>query len=144
MITTARRRTVFLVACALFVALVGSGCTKNDEARQLTELMNQARRERGLAPLVFEARLIGKAQSWAEQMATTGWVRHSVLRQNVGAGWVRLAENVGVASSVEEANQLMMNSAPHRAAILDSGYSRVGTGVAVVGRKYYFVAVFGS
>lgn len=141
-----RRRSwsLLVVACALVVALLGTGCAKNDEANRLAQAVNDARRALGREPLIFDGELVDKAQAWADEMARTGWVRHSVLRQNVGSHWSGLAENVGVAKSIEEAHRLTMGSASHRAAVLNSRYTRVGTGVAIVGNKYYFVEVFGG
>lgn len=139
-----RYRSTLVVVCALLIALLGSSCARNDEANRLAQQLNDARRARGLNPVLFDDRLVDKAQTWAEEMARTAWVRHSVLRQDAGAGWSRLGENVGVAASVEEAHRLTMDSPAHRAAVLDGGYTRVGTGVAVVGNKYYFVEVFGA
>lgn len=138
-----RYRSAIVVVCALVLAMLGSGCAKNEEATRLAQQINAARRANGLNPVLFDDRLVEKAQAWAEEMARSGSVRHSLLRQGVGSGWARLAENVGVARSVEEAHQLTMGSPSHRAAVLDRGYTRVGTGVAVVGDKYYFVEVLG-
>lgn len=138
-----RYRSALLVVCALAMVMLGSSCAKNQESMRLAQQLNDARRANGLNPVLFDDRLVDKAQAWADEMARSGSIRHSVLREGVGAGWSRLAENVGVAVSVEEAHQLTMNSPSHRAAVLDRGYTRVGTGVAVVGNKYYFVEVFG-
>lgn len=141
---TRRNSAVVAVVCTLLMALIGTGCVKNDEALRLAKAVNDARQKNRLAPLVFDMRLVEKAQSWADEMARSGNVRHSVLSKDVGTGWVRLAENVGQAASVEEAHELTMASPSHRAAVLGGGYTRLGVGVTVVGNKYYFVEVFGS
>lgn len=138
------RRWPALAALALVLALVGASCTKNAEALQAAGFVNDSRKAAGLAPLEFDQRLIDKAQAWAETMASRGGISHSNLGEGVGGGWRRLGENVGFAYSVEEAHRLFMGSSSHRASIMNPGYTKVGTGVAISGDKYYVVQVFGA
>ena len=72
-----------------------------------------------------------KAQAWADQLSRQGYLSHSRLTDgNWSTSWTKLGENVGYAWSLEQAQSAFMNSAPHRANILDRNYNKVGTGVA--------------
>jgi uncharacterized protein YkwD len=133
-----------MAAVVLFMALVGSGCTKNPQAHESAVLVSNERANRRIRPVQLDINLVNKAQSWAEHMARSGRVSHSTLTQGVGTGWRYLGENVGWARSVAEMHSLFMASSAHRAAILDGRYSRYGTGVAVVGGRYYVVQVYGG
>jgi len=138
-----RRSSVVVAAIALVLALVASGCTKNAQAAESARLINNERARRGMRELALDINLVNKAQAWAEQMARSGKVSHSVLRQ-VNGRWTYLAENVGWARSPGEMHSLFMKSAAHRASILSGRYTKVGTGVAVRGGRHYVVQVFGG
>jgi uncharacterized protein YkwD len=138
-----RRTSVVITAVALALALVAGGCTKNAQATESARLVNNERARRGLRHLALDVNLVNKAQAWAEHMARSGKVSHSVLRQ-VNGRWSYLAENVGWARSPGEMHSLFMNSAAHRASILSGRYTKVGTGVAVRNGRHYVVQVFGA
>ena len=53
-----------------------------------------------------------------------------------------LAENVGWARSVEEMHPLFLDSAAHRADMLERRYDRFGIGVAVVDGRFYTAQVY--
>lgn len=137
------RRSALTVAVALVLALVAVGCTKNAEAAQSADLINAERARRGIREAALDIHLVNKAQAWADHMAATGRVSHSVLGQVEGK-WRYLAENVGWARSVGEMHSLFMASSAHRASLLDGKYSRVGTGVAIRNGRYYVVQVYGG
>ncbi|HTN99149.1 MAG TPA: CAP domain-containing protein [Microthrixaceae bacterium] len=143
MSVTSRRWSV-LAALALSLALIGAGCTKNAEAWDSAQLINTERANRGIPGLELDIRLVEKAQAWADTMARRGSVSHSNLRDGVGSGWTRLAENVGWSYSVAQSHKLFMDSPSHRASILNRGYTKFGTGVAISGNKFYVVQVFGA
>ena len=138
-----RRLSVSTVAIALVLALFATACTKNPQAAESAKLVNNERSRRGIRTAQLDPNLVNKAQAWAEHMARSGRVSHSVLGQ-VGGRWKYLAENVGWARSPGEMHALFMNSASHRRSILDGKYSRIGTGVAVRGGRYYVVQVYGG
>lgn len=141
--TRRTRRLSSLVALALVVALVGSACTKNQESWESSQLVNAERQNRGMEGLALDVNLVSKAQAWAEQMARTGQVSHSNLRDGA-PGFRYLGENVGWARSVGEMHSLFMASSSHRATIVSGRYTKVGTGVAIVNGRYYVVQVFGG
>ena len=137
------RRMSVTVAIAMVLALVASGCTKNAQAAESARLINNERARRGMRELALDVNLVNKAQGWAEHMARTGRVSHSVLRQ-VNGHWRYLGENVGWARSPGEMHALFMNSSAHRASILSGRYTKVGTGVAIRNGRHYVVHVFGA
>ena len=136
------RRWPALAALALCVALITASCNMNGEAWESSQLLNGARTDRGLPALALEEVLNEKAQWWANTMAANGSVTHSDLAAGIPAGWTRLGENVGWGRTVQEAHDLFMNSPSHRAAILSSGFTQVGTGVTFSNGRYYVVQVF--
>jgi hypothetical protein len=90
------RRMTVAVAVALVVALLGAGCTKNPQAAESARLINNERTRRGIRTAKLDVHLVNKAQNWAEHMARTGKVSHSVLSAGIGGNtnWRYLAENV--------------------------------------------------
>ncbi len=141
--TRRTRRLSSLVALALVVSLVAAGCTRNQEAWESSQLINNERVNRGLHELTLDVNLVNKAQDWADHMAATGRVSHSNLREGT-AGFRYVGENVGWARSVGEMHSLFMASSSHRASILSGRYDKFGTGVAVVNGRFYVVQVFGN
>lgn len=124
----------------MLVLLVSVGCTRNAEAFESFQLVNQERAAHGLAPLTLDDQLVAKAHDWAAVMASSG-VRHSRLTDGAGSNWTILAENVGRAATVSEMHRLFMASPVHRSNLLDPRMSRIGTGVAVANGQVFVVQV---
>ncbi|MGH9482541.1 MAG: CAP domain-containing protein [Terriglobales bacterium] len=94
------------------------------------------------APLRWNAAAAEVARQHSEQMARAGRLTHtgtdgSNVGQRLaraGVAWTRAGENVAMASTVEQAEALMMHEPPfqhnHRGNILDPGFTEVGIGVA--------------
>jgi len=138
-----RSRRITIAICLMAaLALVGVSCTKNAAAQDSLNRVSDARSARGLRPLGLDDTLVNKAQAWANHMAATRTVSHSVLTAGAGSNWSVLGENVGWARSIAEMQSMFMNSPAHRANILSSRYNRIGTGVAEVNGQYYVVQVF--
>ncbi len=98
---------------------------------ELFALMNADRARRGLAPLTWDQGLADAAQHVSDAMAESGLVAHQDLGAILALGYARAAENVLTAPysvTATSAEYGWMGSAPHRAAILDSGLQRVGIG----------------
>lgn len=130
---------ILLLGGATFVV---TSCLSNSEAVESAALINSERGSSGLGLLAQDSTLTAKAEAWAVKMAAAGRASHSDLSQDSGSNWTKIAENVGRAGSVAEMHRLFMNSAEHRTAILNSGFTRFGTGVAVADGKYFVVQVF--
>jgi uncharacterized protein YkwD len=123
-----RSRVAALTAVvALGVALLVGAC--NPEAYRTSDYINLSRAENGLPPLEFNMMLAMKAQAWTGVMANRGSLSHSDLAADNWGRWQKLGENVGYGWSVESVHHAFMDSAPHRANILDPAFNKVGTGV---------------
>ncbi len=131
-----------LAVALVGLALVAGACTRTPEAQQSFELLNAERTARGLHAVHLDPQLITKAHDWAIQMSRTGRISHSRLTDGAGDNWTVLAENVGQAPNVAEANRLFMNSSVHRSVILDRRMTRVGTGAVVANGRVWVVQVF--
>ena len=95
----------------------------------LHHLLN-ARRAAGKPALATNASLIITAQAWSQHMADTQKLVHRTsLSAGAPAGWRKLGENIGYASSVNGIQTAFMNSAGHKANILDSAFNNVGIGI---------------
>ena len=115
----------------------GSGATGD-----MVQAINQDRGAAGLGGVAWDNQLARLAQSHAQEIAASGSLWHSDLGGWLTspwmAGWRSLGENLIVgppgtnAWSVEDS---WMDSAPHRANILNGGFNRVGVGVTVVPRR---------
>lgn len=112
------------------------------QERQFLELMNEARRSRGLTELVATPAVASVARRWSKTMAADGDLRHN---PNVGdqltIRWTRWGENVGWASNANggdlakltaRLHRGFMDSDGHRANILGA-FNQVGVGVALDG-----------
>lgn len=113
-------------------------------------MVNQQRAQNGLGPLLTDPDLDYAASVWANYLASTGQFIHSSASWRSamisGAGWTFSGENI--AAGYPTASGVMnawMNSAGHRANILNSSYVGVGIGyVYVPGSQYghYWVQIF--
>jgi len=131
-------------------------------ADSVLSLTNQQRANNGLAPLVWDPHLELVAQAHARDMGLRQFFDHvnpdalspaDRLDAVNTAPWTSRAENIfaGIADPVQDSAQLAvtgwMNSAPHRANILDPGLSSLGVGVYYhtgdpAGYRAYFVQLF--
>ena len=92
--------------------------------------INAERANRGLGQLEVYGELVGVARRWSQKMADSNTLQHNPnLAREVSADWEKLAENVGVGGSVDDIHRAFMNSAGHRANILDPVLTHVGVGV---------------
>ncbi|MDI3339512.1 MAG: CvpA family protein [Sphaerobacter sp.] len=107
-----------------------------DEAAML-ELLNQERREHGLAPLRADAALQAVARDHAREMFTLGYFAHvspvsgtpADRLQAAGIRYTVAGENLAYAPTVAIAHRGLMQSPGHRANILSPEFTRVGIGV---------------
>lgn len=92
---------------------------------------NAARASAGLPAYAYAGDLSAVARAQAERMASSGSLYHNPDLGGAVSNWQGLAENVGTGTNFQVIQQAFMNSADHRAAILDSGYTQMGVGTAV-------------
>lgn len=136
-----RRRSKALLslgAVVLAVTLVASSCVTADQTTVFNQV-NESRTSRGVRAMGANQWLSDFAQNWAEFMAANCTLGHS--RNYATANpyrWRSLAENVGRGQSLASTHNAFMNSASHKANIVNPNFNYVGTGVAK-GCGYYWV-----
>lgn len=139
-----KTRALRLAAAVLLVLVMGSALTscRSSEQARVAELVNQTRAQYGRSYLRDNMQLDNKAQAWAEHLASLNTLKHSNLPSGITYQWRSLAENVGYAGSIEQVHNAYLNSAGHRANILDPRWNYMGTGVAWRGNRVFTVQVF--
>ena len=145
-------RAVVALAIAVLIAAGFSvpAQAAGGPAGEAFTMVNQQRAQNGLGPLMTDPVLDNAATAWANYLASTGQFIHSSASWRSamigGAGWTFSGENI--AAGYPTAATVMnawMNSAGHRANILNSSYVGVGVGyVYVPGSQYghYWVQIF--
>jgi len=107
--------------------------------------MNGDRSANGLGALCGNAQLAGIAQSWANWMAEHGSLSHQDLGAVLGGtSFSTMGENIldgpaGMSPGAMES--AWMQSAPHRANILNGAFRAVGVGIATGPDGRVWVAV---
>ena len=124
----------------LTVALLLVACTP-EEGNHL-DAVNTFRTSQGLPALKWEEGAYAKAHSWSEHLADQGFLSHSVLSQNVPAGWHVLGENVAMNPSLDGAMVALQNSPAHRANLLSPRFDRIAIGVVKANGMYWVTEVF--
>jgi uncharacterized protein YkwD len=131
--------------------------------QQIVDMVNQQRRAAGLAPLTVSPQLVAAAQMQSNNMASmepilgeNGAMSHELMgvpeptltsrEEAVGYYYTAAGENIAYgypdASSVMQA---WMNSAGHRANILNSSFTQIGVAVAYApGGVPYYTQEFGA
>lgn len=165
-------KTVQAMACLMLAALVCAACAPRstgnyalEDVRNLAalrqealSLVNQARREQGVAALRFSGPLNAAAQAHAEDMARRGYYGHySPERQDVayryrahgGGRWSIIAENIARCNScapnreqLRRFQQGWMRSPGHQRNILDPRVAEFGFGMASAGGSVFAVQTF--
>jgi uncharacterized protein YkwD len=127
-----------------------------DVASSVVELTNVERTRGGLAALASSTRLMQAAQIHAEQMAQIGRLDHVLPSARyprpedrlsaVGYRWQAYGENVAFGQrTAAEAVTGWMQSAGHRANIMNATYTEMGAGYARdPSNRPYWVQVFGK
>ncbi len=118
-----------------------AGATASDET-SLLALTNQARASVGAPALSLDAGISAVARSWAQTMAAQGDISHNPDMGSMISGWSRLAENVGVGSSINQVHDALLASHSHYVNLSDPAYSQVGIGVVSAGGRLYVVEDF--
>jgi uncharacterized membrane protein required for colicin V production len=109
--------------------------------RQLLDLVNDERTQRGLGVLVWDDRLVPVARAHSEEMFRLKYFSHESpvagspfdrLRA-AGVTYSRAGENLAYAQSVSVAHRALMNSPGHRENMLRPEFARIGIGVINAG-----------
>jgi hypothetical protein len=114
---------------------------------------NEERRARRLPALVWDAQLSSLAAGWSSTMARSGSFSHRNLSSLFGSRsysdrYRSLEENIysgnGSFGTAGSAHVALMNSASHRAALLNSGLTSLGVGAYCSGGTLYVTQDFGT
>jgi uncharacterized membrane protein required for colicin V production len=105
---------------------------------EILTLVNAERQKYGLVPLTADLRLREVARAYAQTLYSVGTLAHTgpdgstpaERLQRAGLRFVATGENLAFAPTARSAHDVLMASAPHRAAVLSPRYRRVGIGVA--------------
>ena len=137
-----------LAATATFIPV--QGCSPGYDSsleNQVVALVNQERASNGLPALVVQPALTAAARGHGADMACNGFFSHigsdgstshdRITRQGYYATW--WGENIygGQMSTPSQVVNWWMNSAPHRANILNTNYSSFGVGYVYLSSSLY-------
>lgn len=114
-------------------------------ADQVLALTNRERTTRGLRALAFNSCADGYANSWAKALAAAGSLSHQPLSPILSTCAARsVGENVAYGNvTPEQLVKMWMDSAGHRANILNAGFTHLGVGdVTTSTGRVYAVQVF--
>lgn len=140
----ARTQAVQAPRTTTTTTVVGPTATPTYADRVLA-LTNAERSSRGLRALAFSSCADGFAGSWAAQLAAVGTLSHQPLSPILSACSARgVGENVAYGNvSPEQLVQMWMDSAGHRANILNAAFTHLGVGdVSTSTGRVYAVQVF--
>lgn len=111
---------------------------------QVAAAINSARTSAGMAKVEVHASVSSVSRTWSKEMASDDHFAHNPsYASQIPGGWSSASENVvyGAVSSGQYSpaaiHDTLMNSAGHRANILDKDATHVGVGVAFVTRDGY-------
>jgi hypothetical protein len=116
-------------------------------AKDLHTRANAERAARGISGVNWDQGLADYAANWAKVMSTKGLI-HSNIGTLVGssAPYIYIGENIAIGGPKSPSGQMhvaWMNSAGHRANLLDRGFTQMGAGVFCGPNGTYLVEVFG-
>jgi uncharacterized protein YkwD len=120
--------------------------------RRLLELANRERAKAGLPPLQKDEGLTQAAREHGAAMAAQRKLSHQLsgepnlvhrLAANTKTRLDQAGENVAFAGSVDQAQDSLMHSPPHRANLLNAGYNVAGFSVVRSGSLLYVTQDFG-
>jgi uncharacterized protein YkwD len=107
-----------------------------------TQHINSARATRGIPRLAVSADLVRVARGQANRMASQDLLYHNPNLTSEVKNWRWVGENVGYGPDAITVVVAFMQSAPHKANILDRDYTQVGVGAVTVGDRVWVAEVF--
>lgn len=131
-------------------AKIPAATSLSAEEQQMVNQINQERANAGLAPLKVDLRLVGVAETKANDMKTNGYFSHTSptygspydMMKMAGVQYYSAGENIARNISVDAAMAAFMSSDGHKANILNSGYTHVGVGIVYSSSGSYYVQEF--
>ncbi len=109
--------------------------------RQLFDLVNEERAQRGVSALAWDERLVPVSRAHSEEMFKLKYFSHDSpvsgspfdRLKTAGVIYSRAGENLAYAQSVTVAHRALMDSPGHRENILRPEFTRIGIGVISAG-----------
>ena len=149
---TASRFAISIALLALFLAPISLVAHPQSSVadKTLLDAANHDRVSRGLHPLRWDSALAAAAHQHALRMAQANQLSHQFpgeppvqdRARQAGARFSVIAENVAQGPSVAGLHTQWMNSAPHRANLLDPELNAVGISVVQSGNTFFAVEDF--
>jgi len=130
-----------------------AGTPEQRISKELYYRANEERRARALMPLAWDSQLSSLATSWSSTMAGTGSFAHRNLSSLFGVPSYKdryrtLEENIyegnGSFGTAGSAHVALMNSPPHRAALLNPGLTSLGVGAYCRSGTLFVTEDFGT
>lgn len=126
------------------------GADSSASVQEVVDFINQQRAAQGLPPLQLDPALCAVAQQKAEDMLVNDYFGHYSptygspydMLDSAGIQYRWAGENLAQVNSVEQGNEMFMESSGHRANILSSAYTKVGVAVVKKGGQYLIVEEF--
>lgn len=114
--------------------------------RQMLDMLNAERTDRGLAPLRRSTGATGVARDWSATMQRQERLYHRPdLRAPFTGRWTRLGENLAAGGhNPQSLHDALMDSSPHRANILQRDFRWVGVGAVTTGNTLWVTFNFGA
>lgn len=136
-------------------AQAASSYTPSAYAARLLDLVNMARAQQGLRPLVLTPGTTTVAAAWTQHLADSRALSHNgqlgrQLSMHGSSAWRVYGENVGMGSAADPDGlfSAYWNSPEHRANIMNGDYRYVGVAVTFTGSRSWntfdFVDVYGK
>lgn len=114
----------------------------SSEEKQMVNLINEARKENGLKPLIVDEKLTELARMKSKDMIDNNYFSHNSptygspfdMLKNFGVSYRSAGENIAGNQTVERAHESLMNSPGHRRNILSPDYTHIGIGIQEGGK----------
>jgi len=143
-----RRRAalVFLLAAVLVSSgiAITSAHAGTRLRGQMVQLTNDDRADKDRAALKLDLELTRYAKKHSQDMADAGELFHTtdLAAKLKGKHWSIGGENVGVASSLADLEDMFMASAPHRRNILNREFDHFAVGVVESDGNFWVTVIF--
>lgn len=125
-----RRRPAQAVVVVVGLAAVAfglAGCM-NADATAVYQEVNAQRTANGVAALPEHGGLTGRAQTWAQQLATEQRLHHADPGWYSATGCTYIGENAAVAANRDWIVPMWMGSTVHRTNIVNPAFTATGVG----------------
>ena len=141
-----RMALVFLLAAVLVSSgiAITSAHAGTGLRGQMVPLINDDRADRDRPALELDLELSRYAKKHSQDMADAGELFHTIdlAAKLKGKHWSIGGENVGVASSLADLEDMFMASAPHRRNILNREFDHFAVGVVESDGNFWVTIIF--